>query len=239
MSMAFASFSICLIVLALTVRTYAVISGHTRRPKLSGRTVSNPATRSLAIFLGSGGHTSEAMMLASALDFSRYSPRIYVVSEGDTLSAQKAATLEQLKAADASSPNGQMRKQYKLEMIPRARRVHQSLLTTAPTAILSLLSCIYLVSIKPLLRKGAFRQPFADVLILNGPGTCVILCVAVLLNQLIGLPSPRVIYVESFARVRSLSLSGKLLHHIVDRFVVQWPDLVQRGGREECHGWLV
>lgn len=62
--------------------------------------------------------------------------------------------------------------------------------------------------------------------------------------QLIGLPCPRVIYVESFARVTSLSLSGKILKHLVDRFVTQWPmekkDGQGRGGvdRDE-EGWLV
>jgi len=34
----------------------------------------------------------------------------------------------------------------------------------------------------------------------------------------------RIIYVESFARVKSLSLSGKLLRPFVDKFVVQWPE---------------
>jgi beta-1,4-N-acetylglucosaminyltransferase len=39
-------------------------------------------------------------MLVSALDFSRYTPRTYIISEGDSLSAQKSMTLESLKAAD-------------------------------------------------------------------------------------------------------------------------------------------
>lgn len=38
-------------------------------------------------------------MLTSGLDFSRYSPRIYIVSEGDTLSASKAVSLERSKAS--------------------------------------------------------------------------------------------------------------------------------------------
>jgi len=67
--------------------------------------------------------------------------------------------------------------------IPRARRVHQSLLTTPPDAVKSLLACVYLISLRPFFEKGAFRQPFADLLILNGPGTCVILYTAVLLNR--------------------------------------------------------
>ena len=50
-----------------------------------------------------GGHSSEALSLVSALDFSRYTPRTYFVSGGDTLSEQKAVALEQLKTASASS----------------------------------------------------------------------------------------------------------------------------------------
>ena len=38
----------------------------------------------------------------------------------------------------------------------------------------------------------------------------------------------RTIYIESLARIQSLSLSGKLLYPIVNRFFVQWPDLVPR-----------
>lgn len=184
-----------------------------------------------------GGHTSEALKLASALDFGRYSPRTYIVSEGDTFSAQKALALEHIKAADRAFSDD--RPQYKLLFIPRARRVHQSLLSTPPHAVKSLLACMRFVSVRPLFKKGAFRQPFVDLLILNGPGTCVILCAAIFLNRLIGLPSPRVMYVESFARVKSLSLSGKLLYHFTDRFVVQWPGLVQPGGREIYRGCLV
>lgn len=39
-------------------------------------------------------------MLLSSLDFTRYSPRIYFISQGDTLSERKAIALEASKAAD-------------------------------------------------------------------------------------------------------------------------------------------
>jgi len=42
--------------------------------------------------------------------------------------------------------------------------------------------------------------------------------------QVLGLRYTRIIYVESFARVKSLSLSGKLVRRFVDMFLVQWPD---------------
>jgi beta-1,4-N-acetylglucosaminyltransferase len=51
------------------------------------------ATRLILGFM-KGGHTSEALTLMSALDFRRYTHRIYIVSEGDNLSAQKALALE-------------------------------------------------------------------------------------------------------------------------------------------------
>lgn len=45
------------------------------------------------------------------------------------------------------------------------------------------------------------------------------------------------VYIESFARVRSLSLTAKLVHLFVDSFIVQWPDSLVRGA--QYRGWLV
>lgn len=66
---------------------------------------------------------------------------------------------------------------------------------------------------------------------------------------MLGLKHTRIIYVESFARVTSLSLSGKLLRPFVDTFVVQWPGatggdavLEKKKGepvRATYRGWLV
>ena len=46
-------------------------------------------------------------------------------------------------------------------------------------------------------------------------------------------------YVESFARVGGLSLSGKILYPLVDRFLVQWPQLKEKYSRAEYNGVLV
>ena len=58
--------------------------------------------------------------------------------------------------------------------------------------------------------------------------------------QLLGLPSPQLVYIESWARVRSLSLTARLVRPFVDRFIVQWPEAAGplRDG-EQCRGWLV
>jgi len=216
------------------VRVYAIL------PRASNPKASRPRRGCcrLAVFLGSGGHTSEALTLLSSLDFSRYRPRTYICSQGDLLSAKKAAVLEAAKAAEVPSHPPQdthSTPPYSIVTIPRARRVHQSLLTTPLTAARSLAICFSYVVLAPLITG----EPFADVVIMNGPGTCCMLCLAVYFNKFFGLYSPTIIYIESFARVRSLSLSGRLLRPFVDRFIVQWPDLLKDRGRGECHGWLV
>ncbi|KAI6021379.1 glycosyltransferase family 1 protein [Pisolithus microcarpus 441] len=193
---------------------------------------------SLAVFLGSGGHTAEASILLSALDFSRYCPRTYIVSEGDELSNRRAVALENLQSARNIPLAGRFN--YKLMRIPRARHVHQSPLSASFTTFKCFLACVHLVTVAPLFQNATLRKPFVDLLIMNGPGTCVPLCAAIILNRIIGLPTPRMVFVESFARVQSISHSGRILLHMVDRFIVQWPEQIAlTGGRGEYHGWLV
>ncbi|KAI1784091.1 glycosyltransferase family 1 protein [Ganoderma leucocontextum] len=227
---------IVLIIASTFIRLYVVLTA-TSDAKPSGRR-GDSDNCSFAVFLGSGGHTSEALSLLSALDFNRYVPRIYIISEGDTLSMQKAKVLESTKTADApqtTSSVTQPSTPYTFVVIPRARRVHQSLLTTPFTAALALAASVWHITAAPIF----FGPPAPEVVLLNGPGTCFVLCIATYLNRFLGLKSPKLIYVESFARVRRLSLSGKLLRPLVDRFIVQWPELLSDKMRGECRGWLV
>ena len=53
-----------------------------------------------------GGHTTEVLALVSALDFERYTPRTYIISDGDTLSAQKAHELEKRKLKERKRVSG-------------------------------------------------------------------------------------------------------------------------------------
>ncbi|CUA69242.1 UDP-N-acetylglucosamine transferase subunit ALG14 [Rhizoctonia solani] len=192
---------------------------------------SRQSTRSLAVFLGSGGHTTEALALVSSLDFNKYSPRTYIISEGDSLSTKKAIALENLK-----NPGNT---EYRLLTMPRARRVHQSLVSTPFTALYSLVWTLRFMTLPAILSK----RKFADALVINGPGTCVALVLVAYFNRFWWLESPRIIYVESFARVNSLSLSGKLVQPLADRFLVQWPTLAQTEGlgigTPHYRGWLV
>lgn len=82
----------------------------------------------------------------------------------------------------------------------------------------------------------------------NGPATATIMVLASILLRFAGLPGTenmRSIYVESWARVRKLSLSGRLLlaTGACERMMVQWEALANKSGagwiRTEYRGALV
>jgi beta-1,4-N-acetylglucosaminyltransferase len=70
--------------------------------------------------------------------------------------------------------------------------VHQNLLTLPFTALRSLLVSIYYVTLAPRLLGDFFRVD-VDVLLLNGPGTCFVLCVAAYINRVGDLASHRLL----------------------------------------------
>jgi len=140
---------------------------------------------------------------------------------------------------------------YDIAVVPRARKIHQPLLTTPVSALYSLLACF-----KPLLGAPPGHAPPAtpyeaaaadvpDLIITNGPATAVIVILASLILRFFNVKGVdsrdkcKTIYVESFARVKTLSLSGKILLRVVDRFLVQWEELEGAGGRAEYLGVLV
>ena len=65
------------------------------------------------------------------------------------------------------------------------------------------------------------------------------ICLAVRLLRVCSLwtlPKPEIIYIESFARVSSLSVSGCIIKFFADRFIVQWPELLPISPKNaECH----
>jgi beta-1,4-N-acetylglucosaminyltransferase len=142
---------------------------------------------------------------------------------------------------------------YDIVTVRRARLVHQSLASTPWSASLCLWDCITVLmgphSHQPMheLQQSSHRRErsYPDLILTNGPGTGVCVVLASLILRFFGFSGPsslknqshwqhsgqmRTIFVESWARVRTLSLSGKILLPFVDRFLVQWPSLEGRGG---------
>ncbi len=124
--------------------------------------------------------------------------------------------------------------------VTRARRVHQPLWTAWYTSILSAISIVQALVREPAERSGvanrkAFKYP--HVIVTNGPGTGFIVClVAHLLRIFYLVPENRlkVIYIETWAHLSTLSLSGKLFYwsDIADLFMVQHKTLAERTGKK-------
>lgn len=164
-----------------------------REPKAKSRPVRT------MIILGSGGHTAEMLRIVKHLDIRNYSPRVYIRARTDGLSIDKVKDME--------SDN----KDYKILEIYRSREVRQSYFTSIWTTVLATINCL------PILWR---EDP--ELILCNGPGTCVPLCVVAFLFKVLCITQNVIIFVESFCRVKTFSLTGKILYYLADYIIVQW-----------------
>ena len=181
--------------------------------------------------------------LVTKLDPEWYSPRSYVVAATDALGHKKAAQAEAALLSEAASSSATARAATATTTapkpapptptvitVPRAREVGQPYLTSVFSTLRALwASCAVAFSQRP------------DLLLVNGPGTCLPVVVATKVAAVFfRLCRGKVCYVESIARTRSLSLTGKILYHLrlADLFFVQWPSLAERFPRATCAGRL-
>jgi beta-1,4-N-acetylglucosaminyltransferase len=158
------------------------------------------------VFWGSGGHTTEMIQLICRLNPQNYQPFYFVLGHSDTTSKAKILS--------ASLP---FQNAVSWQTVFRSREVKQSWISSVLTSLYSAVDCFIIVA---KLRPG--------LILCNGPGTCVLLCYSAFFLRMVGVYDPVLVFVESFCRVKSLSLTGKLLYPIADRFVVQWPQLAEK-----------
>lgn len=188
-----------------------------QRSSLDGKLIGAKG-RNIMILLGSGGHTGEMMRLLSPIDLSSCS-RTWIVSSGDTTSLHKAKSYEDKLTGG---------KAYFIEL-KRARKVGEPLILSVKSTVGSFISTI----------QQMRKLPKPDVLLVNGPGTCIPLAYVLFTMKFFGLCKTRVIYIESLARVNNLSLSGRLIMPIADRFLVQWKPLAEKYQMAEYYGILI
>ncbi|XP_011645223.1 UDP-N-acetylglucosamine transferase subunit ALG14 homolog [Pogonomyrmex barbatus] len=151
------------------------------------------------IILGSGGHTAEMLRIVKHMNIKNYTPRIYVHAQTDKLSAEKVKNLE-----DSN-------KDYKIVEIYRSREVQQSYFTSIWTTMFATLNCF------PIIWK---ENP--ELILCNGPGTCVPLCIIAFLFKVLFITENVIVFIESFCRVKTFSLTGKILYYLADHIIVQW-----------------
>lgn len=169
------------------------------------------------ICIGSGGHTTEMMKLIENINPKFYSPRYYIMSKTDNVSGNKISAFE----------NTILHPNYCIIKIPRSRYVNQSYITSVFTTINSALYCIPVVmKIRP------------DLILCNGPGTCIPICLIAFLLRIFFICKTRIVFIESICRVQSLSLSGKILNFFADNIIVQWEELTTVCKRADYLGQL-
>ena len=107
----------------------------------------------------------------------------------------------------------------KVEIIPRSREVGQSYLTSVWTTLVSAVICY----------KILLKMAHIDLILCNGPGTCVPLCLGAWFNDtFLNRGRTKIVFVESVCRVKTLSLTGKILSWFTNEILVQWPELKEK-----------
>lgn len=244
-------------------RLASILSRENRRSASIGPSATRQRGRPahLLIVLGSGGHTAEMLnILSTSLQSLRepftFAFRTYIVSSGDSFSAQRAHEFE----SSLTSLNNTTKDSlppYDVITVQRARKVHQPLFTAPFSSLRCLWECVRVLNgSHPDIIQGATPvRGNPDLILTNGPATGVIVILASILLLFFGFGGTstfsaseehedkhddqgtvqsgqmRSIYIESWARVQTLSLSGRLLKPLVDRFIVQWPQLVEKEGK--------
>ncbi|XP_063974921.1 UDP-N-acetylglucosamine transferase subunit ALG14 homolog [Diachasmimorpha longicaudata] len=160
------------------------------------------------IVLGSGGHTTEMLRIVRHLDISKYTPRVYIHAQTDEMSPVKLGDIEE------------HREDWKVLPLIRSRQVGQSYFTSIATTLIAFFHALRLL---------LSENP--DLILCNGPGTGVPVCLGSLFLKIFFFNRTRIIFVESFCRVKTLSLSGKILFFVADHLIVQWPELCSNNSK--------
>lgn len=155
--------------------------------------------------------------------------RRYLISSGDGMSENHLEDYEAEQRSLSSTPGT-----YDKCIVARARRVHQPLWTTPWTALLSLVDIFPALMSPPRLGAAEVLE-YPGVIFSNGPATGFFVALAVHILKVLSLvPESRMkfVYIESWARIATLSLTGKLLYYtgLADAFYVQHPEVAAKYG---------
>ena len=203
-----------LLVPALALIRFFYLANQCEKPP-SVRTRSRPCKTMIVV--GAGGHGMEMMKLLTGLNLEHYSPRTYIIAQNDKISRRKVEEFE-------------LPVEPSIWEIMRAREVGQSYVTSVLTTL------------------GAFVHSFPillqsrpDLVLCNGPGTCIPVCLSAYLLKFFGVKSIKIVYIESICRAEFLSLSAMILYNlrIADEILVQWPQLTNKYSRTKYIGRLI
>jgi len=246
---------------AILLRARFILSSSRTKPIRHGRRNPREPTH-LLIVLGSGGHTAEMLSMLdrsvnepdprARLEWRDYTHRTWVVNEGDSISASRAKDFEDstMGFGQERLMEGKVKKAtdlgpgtYEVVTVPRARLIHQSIYS-APISCAKTFAACWSLLVKQL-DQG---RDFPDLILVNGPATATVLVYTAIALRFFNVKGCvtngrlRTVYVESWARVKKMSLSGNMLSRVVDKCLVQWPQLDARRngtGKAKYVGMLV
>lgn len=92
--------------------------------------------------------------------------------------------------------------------------------------------CLFYLLENSLKSLKILRVEQPDIVVCTGVLAMIPLCIAARLS------GSRLIYIESFAKVTTATLTGKLLYRYADRFYVQWPQMKEVYPEAVCLGGI-
>lgn len=157
----------------------------------------------VAVVFGSGGHTGE---------MDRIIERESLVISHIVVGSSDSLSLSLIKDKYAEK---------RVIIIPRPRKVLESYFKS----VLGTLVCLFIY-----IKKRLSMKETIDLLLCNGPAISLVCIVGEWIIWILSLGlkrRTRIVYVESIARVKRLSLTGRILEnlYLTDMFIVQWKGL--------------
>jgi len=89
---------------------------------------------------------------------------------------------------------------------------------------------IWILIVNSFLTLKIFTKHFPKVIITTGSHTALPVC---LLGKLLGI---KVVYILSYARVNTEERTASFLYPLVDKFIVQWPEIQEKYPKSEYLG---
>ncbi|KAI1657514.1 glycosyltransferase family 1 protein [Daldinia decipiens] len=193
---------------------------------------------------GSGGHTTEMIKMVerSIRSEGPYSHRRWAVGYGDDLSYKRVMDFERRLNSRFTSHNLNAGT-YDIMFFHRSRAVHQSWWTT-PFSVCDCSNDALDIITTPAPNPTISEFKLPGVIVTDGPGTGLVFLMCVYLMKFFALvheDSMKCVFVESWARVNSLSFSGMLIKffQLADVFIIQHRPLHRRNPRHTYTGNMV
>ncbi|KAI2473500.1 glycosyltransferase family 1 protein [Annulohypoxylon bovei var. microspora] len=232
----------CMVTLIVISRHWLVISARKSKADIKGAwpsTIRASSPHYVLIVCGSGGHTGEMIrMVDRSIRPSGLSHRRWAIGYGDQMSYDKVMEFE-YSLAHKFGQKEWSAGSFDIEFFHRPRAVHQSWFTTPFTALVSLVETFKIMTTAPG-RHTATEFQFPGVIATDGPGAGFMFLLAahwLKMCFIVSDDSLKSVFVESWARVKSLSMSGKLIKYftLADVFIVQSHGVIRRRSNNEYY----